>query len=36
MGDDPICNMDEIGIVLIKMINGMVKELKDVTYIPQI
>jgi len=36
MNDDHICNMDGVGTVLIKMFDGMVRELKDVRYIPQI
>jgi len=35
MGDDSTSNMDGVGTVLIKMFDGMVRELKDVRYIPQ-
>ena len=35
MGDDSTCNMDEVGTVLINMLNGMVRELKDARYAPQ-
>jgi len=35
MGDGSTCNMDGVGTVLIKMFDGMVRELKDVRYIPQ-
>ena len=33
MGDDRPCHMEGIGTVLIKMFDGMVRELKDVRYI---
>jgi len=36
MDDDHTCNMDGAGMILIKMFDGMVKELKDVRYILQI
>ena len=36
MDDDHQCNMEEICTVLIKMFDGMVRELKDVRYVPQL
>ena len=36
MGDDRPCNMKEIGIVFIKMFDGIVRRLKEVRYIPQL
>ena len=36
MGDDRPCNMEGIGTVQIKMFNGMVWELKEVRYVPQL
>jgi len=36
MGDDCPCNMEEIGSVLIKMSDGMVRELNKVMYVPQL
>jgi len=36
MGDDRPCNMKGINTVLIKMFDGMVGELKEVRYIPQL
>ena len=36
MGDYRPCNMEGIGIVQIKMFDGMLWELKEVTYLPQI
>ena len=36
MGDDRSCNMEGIGTVQIKMFDGMIRELKDVRYIPQL
>jgi len=35
MGDDSIYNMDGVDTILIKMFDGMVRELKDVRYVPQ-
>ena len=35
MGDDFTCSMDGVGTVLIKMFDGIVRELKDVRYVPQ-
>ena len=34
--DDHTCRTEWIGDVLIKMCNGMVSELKDVRYVPQL
>ena len=36
MGDDRPCNMDGIGTVQIKIFDGMVRELKEVRYVPQL
>ena len=36
MCDDRLCNMKEIGTVLIKMFDEMVRELKEVRYVPQL
>ena len=36
MGDDRPCHMERIGTVLVKMFDGMVRELKDVRYVPQL
>jgi len=36
MGDDHPCNMEGIGTVQIKMFDGMVQELKEVRYVPQL
>ena len=36
MGDDHTCRMEGIGIILIKMFDGMVRELKSVRYVPQL
>ena len=36
MGHNHPCNMEKIGTVLIKMFDGMVRELKKVRYIPQL
>ena len=36
MGDDRPCNMDGIGTVQIKMFDGMVRELKEVRYVPHL
>ena len=30
------CSMEGIGIILVKMFDGMVQELKDVRYVPQL
>jgi len=35
MGDDFTCIMDGVCTVLIKMFTGIIRELKDVRYIPQ-
>jgi len=34
MGYNSTCSMDEVGIVLIKMFDEMVRKLKDVKYVP--
>ena len=34
MGDDRLCNTEGISTVLIKMFDGMVRELKEVSYVP--
>ena len=36
MGDDHPCNIEGIGIVRIKMVDGIVRELKKVRYVPQL
>ena len=36
MGDDHPCNIEGMGIVRIKMDDGIVRELKEVRYIPQL
>jgi len=36
MGDDHPCNMEGIGTVCIKMFDGIVQELKEVMYVPQL
>jgi len=36
MGDDRLCNMESIGIVQIKMFDGMIRELKEEGYVPQL
>jgi len=36
MGDDYPCNIEGIGTVLIKMFDGMLRELKEVRYLPQL
>ena len=36
MGDDRPCNMEGIGMVHIKMFDGIVRELKEVRYVPQL
>jgi len=35
MGDDSTCSMNGVGKVLIKMFDRMVREMKDVRYVPQ-
>jgi len=35
MGDDRPCNIKGIGTVQIKMFDGMIRELKEVRYVPQ-
>jgi len=34
IGDDHTCSMDGVDTVLIKMLGGMVREMKNVTYVP--
>ena len=36
MGDDRPCNMEGIRTIKIKMLDGMVRELKKVRYVPQL
>ena len=36
MGDDHPCNVEGMGIVCIKMDDGIVRELKEVRYVPQL
>ena len=36
IGDDRPCNMEGIGTVQIKMFDGIVRELKEVRYVPQL
>ena len=36
MGDDHPCNIKGMGIVRIKMEDGIVRELKEVRYVPQL
>jgi len=36
MGDDHPCKVEGIGTVRIKMFDGMVRELKEVRYVPQV
>ena len=36
MGDDHPCKVEGIGTILIKMFDGMVRELKKVRYVPQV
>ena len=36
MGDDRPCNMEGIGMVHIKMFDGMVRELKGVRYVSEL
>jgi len=35
MGDDLSCNIEGIGTVLIKVFDGMMRELREVRYVPQ-
>jgi len=35
-GDDRPCHMEGISTVLVKMFDGMVQELKDMRYVPQL
>ena len=34
-GDDHPCNIEGIGTVCVKMVDGIVQELKEVRYVPQ-
>ena len=36
MGDDHPCNIEGVGTVRIKMEDGIVRELKEVRYVPQL
>jgi len=36
MGDDHPCNVEGIGTVRVKMFDGIVQELKEVMYVPQL
>ena len=36
MGDDHPCNIEGMGTVRIKMDDGIVRELKEVRYVPQL
>ena len=36
MGDDHPCNVEGMGTVRIKMFDGIVRELKEVRYVPQL
>jgi len=36
MGDNRPCNMEGMGMIYIKIFNGMVRELKEVRNVPQI
>jgi len=36
MDDDRPCHMEGICTILVKMFDGMVRELKDVRYVPQL
>ena len=36
MGDDHSCIMEGVGTIQIKMFDGMVRELKEVRYVPQL
>ena len=36
MGDDHPCIMDGVGTIQIKMFDGMIRELKEVRYVPQL
>ena len=36
MGDDHPCNVEWIGTVRVKMFDGIVRELKEVRYVPQL
>ena len=36
MGDDHPCNVEGIGTIHIKMFDGILRELKEVRYVPQL
>ena len=36
MGDDRPCNMEGVETIQIKIFNGMIRELKEVRYVPQL
>ena len=36
MGDDHPCNIEGMGTVRIKIVDGIVRELKEVRYVPQL
>ena len=36
MGDDRPCNMEGIDTIFIKMFDGIMRELKDESYVPQL
>ena len=36
MGDDHPCIMEGVGKIQIKMFDGMIRELKEVRYVPQL
>ena len=36
MGDDHPCIMEGVGTIQIKMFDGMIRELKEVRYVPQL
>ena len=36
MSDDHLCNVEGMGTVRIKMFDGIVRELKEVRYVPQL
>ena len=36
IGDDHLCNMEGIGTVRIKMFDRIVRELKEMRYVPQL
>ena len=36
MNDDNLCNIEGIGTIRVKMFDGIVRELKEVRYVPQL